>query len=301
MSAHDTSRAPAPRTAGEVLERSRAFLAAKGVEGARLDAELLVAEAVGLDRLGLFMALDRPVVTDEIDRAREALVRRASGEPTAYILGRREFYGRDFRVSPAVLIPRPETELLVDKAREALAAQIASGCEAPRICDLGTGSGCIAITLALEVETARVLAIDLSPDAIAVARANAEALGVPPDRLGFRTGDAFEQLAAVAPGGVDLVVSNPPYIDRHAGSELAAEVRANEPALALFAPDGDPDFWVRRLIEARERYLAPGGRLLVELGFDQAPRVEALAAAAGAKIQIHEDLAGIPRLVECSR
>lgn len=293
--------AQAPRTAGEVLERSRAFLAAKGVEGARLDAELLVAEAVGLDRLGLFMAIDRPVVASEIDRARDTLVRRAAGEPTAYILGRREFYGRNFAVGPAVLIPRPETELLVDKARDSAAALIEAGCEAPRICDLGTGSGCIAITLALEVKTARVLAIDLSPEAIAMANANAEALEVPPERLGFRTGDAFEQLAAVAPGGVDLVVSNPPYIDRKAGAELEADVRAHEPDLALFAPDGDPDYWVRRLIEERAKWLAPGGKLLVELGFDQAPRVVALAAAAGAEIVIHEDLAGIPRLVECSR
>ena len=284
-----------------MLERSRAFLAQKGVPGARLDAELLVADAFGLDRLGLFLALDRPAIADEIDRAREALVRRAAGEPAAYILGRREFYGRSFTVGPAVLIPRPETELLVDRACELASELIEGGCEAPRIADLGTGSGCIAISLALELPTSRVLAIDLSPDALGVARQNAEALEVPTERLGFRQGDAFTVLSAAAPSGVDLLVSNPPYVDRRAPSGLEPDVRKFEPELALFAPDGDPDAWVRRLMEGRETLLAPGGKALVELGFDQAPRVRELAERLGVALTIHADLAGIGRLAEFGR
>jgi len=301
LAARETSPAPQPRTAGEVLTRSRAFLAAKGVENARLDAELLVAEALGLDRLGLFMALERPLEAGELERARAALVRRASGEPAAYILGRREFYGRNFQVGPGVLVPRPETELLVDRARELCLEAIAGGNAAPRIADLGTGSGCIAVTMALEIETARVLAIDLSPEALVIARANATALSVSNERLGFRVGDAFEVLSAVALAGVDLLLSNPPYVDAQHSPELQASVAKFEPAMALFAPQGDPDHWARRLLTERKSLLAPGGRALVELGFDQAPRIARLAAELGATIRFHTDLHGIQRLLEIER
>ncbi|MDF1800360.1 MAG: peptide chain release factor N(5)-glutamine methyltransferase [Planctomycetota bacterium] len=292
---------PAPRTAREVLDRSQHFLAQRGLPGARREAELLVANAIGLDRLGLYLELDRPLDKDELDRAREAVLRRSKGEPAAYILGRREFYGRSFAVRPGVLIPRPETELLVDRARELVEELIVEGTDEPRLADLGTGSGCIAITMLLECPTTRVLALDLSPEAVEIAGENAKALEVPTERFGLRCGDAFEGLAALAPGGVDLLLSNPPYIDPRVGDELAADVRAHEPALALFAPDGDPDHWARRLMQERERLLSPGGRALVELGFDQAPRLEALAAASGLEVRIHPDLEGIPRLLEFGR
>lgn len=260
-----------------------------------------MANAIGLDRLGLYLELDRPLDKDELDRAREAVLRRSKGEPAAYILGRREFYGRSFAVRPGVLIPRPETELLVDRARELVEELIVEGTDEPRLADLGTGSGCIAITMLLECPTTRVLALDLSPEAVEIAGENAKALEVPTERFGLRCGDAFEGLAALAPGGVDLLLSNPPYIDPRVGDELAADVRAHEPALALFAPDGDPDHWARRLMQERERLLSPGGRALVELGFDQAPRLEALAAASGLEVRIHPDLEGIPRLLEFGR
>jgi release factor glutamine methyltransferase len=271
----------APRTAGDMVRMAREFLGRKGVEASRLEAELLVAHALGLDRLKLFLQLDRPVNGAEVDRARDLLVRRGRREPTAYIVGSREFYGRPFRVGPGVLIPRPETELLVDRARE-LAPR--------RIADLGTGSGCIAVTLALEIEGAEVVAIERSAEALAFARANAEALAA---NVRFVEGDFLEALE-LEPDRFDLLVGNPPYVDPKDRGTLAPEVVEHEPAAALFAPADDPDFWVRTLLERSSRWLAPGGVLLVELGAGQADRLRASRA------KFHRDLAGIERVLEIS-
>lgn len=276
-----------------MLQLARAFLERKQVEESRLEAELLVAHALDLDRLGLFMQLDRPIQGIEVDRARDLLVRRGKREPVAYIVGHREFYCRDFEVAPGVLIPRPETELLIDIARERCTAMES---EAPRIADLGTGSGCIAVTLALEIKGSEVHAADLAPSAVQQARKNAERLGA---RVEVHLGDGFEALAPFAP--FDLLVSNPPYVSLEARASLEPEVRDFEPELALFAPDGDPDHWVRRLIEALPEFVAPGGSLLVELGADQGPRALALAERAGCEAQLHEDLARIPRVLAVRR
>jgi len=305
----------APRTAGEVLARSREFFETRGLESPRMEAELLVGHAIGLDRLGLYLELDRPLDSKEMDTARDLVSRRGKGEPTAYLLGYREFYGRRFEVGPGVLIPRPETELLVDRARaiaeelepqKVVGAFVAGVSDQPatpeerRItaCDIGTGSGCIAITVALELALVRMLAIDICPDALAIARVNAETLEVPKSRLGFKCGDGFEVVAKAAPKGVDLLLSNPPYIDIDDQTHIAGDVLEHEPRRALFSPKGDPDYWARLLMERRARLLTPRGRALVELGFDQAPRLEKLARDHGVEIQIHEDLNGIPRLLE---
>jgi len=269
---------------------ARAFLERKHLDEARLEAELLVAHALELDRLGLFMQLDRPLSPGEIDRARDLLVRRGRREPVAYIIGRREFYGRDFEVAPGVLIPRPETELLVDLGREWLAGRAAD--EELRIADLGTGSGCLAVSLALEIPKSSVFAVDLSADAVTQARHNAERLGA---RVRIEVGDGLEVLRAHGP--FDLFVSNPPYVTPEEGSGLAPEVRDYEPELALYAPGGDPDYWVRSLIEASPTILAAGGALLVELGHEQGPRALELAHAAGLEARLHEDLARIPRVL----
>lgn len=284
--------APPPRTAREMLARGRAFLEAKGDPEARLHAELLVAHALGLDRLHLFLELDRPVVPEEVDRARGLLVRRGRGEPAAYLTGTREFYGRPFRVGPGVLVPRSETELVVDRARELLAAT-----PEPRVAELGTGSGCIAVTLALEVPGARVVASDVSSEALAFARENAEALGA---EVLLLEGDGLAPLAAHAP--FELLVSNPPYVDPD-DPELEPSVRAHEPGIALFAPQGDPDRWVRTLVDEGLALLAPEGALLVELGHDQAPRVRALCADRGLAPHFHEDATGHERVLEvrCDR
>jgi release factor glutamine methyltransferase len=275
-----------PRTAGEMLARARTFLAKKGVETAPREAEHLVAHALGLDRLRLFLSLDRPLEKTEIQRGRELVVRRGKHEPTAYLLGKREFYGREFEVGPGVLVPRPETELLVDRARALLA-----GRTAPRIADIGTGSGCLAVTLALELRGGRVSAVELAPQALDYARRNAERHGA---MIEFHLGDALAPLA----GHFDLVVSNPPYVDPAERTLLAPEVREHEPPEALFAPPGDPDHWARRLVsESRER-LAGGGWLLVELGQGQAARIERWYPSDGPARRLHRDLERIERVLE---
>lgn len=273
-----------------MLRRAREFLARKELAEARLEAELLVAHALGLDRLHLFLQLDRPVTEADIARGRELLVRRGKREPVAYLTGTREFYGRPFAVDPRVLIPRPETELLIDRARE-LASELA---RAPRIADVGTGSGCLAVTAALEIEASEVTALDLSAGALEVARGNAERLGA---SVRFVEGDGLEALE----GPFDLILSNPPYIDPSERAELAPEVRDHEPAQALFTPAGDPDHWVRRLLDAAPEKLTPGGRLLIELGLGQAPRALALAAERTLTAEVRDDLAGIPRVLECAQ
>jgi release factor glutamine methyltransferase len=279
---------PAPRTAREMLERGRQFLERKGLEGARREAELLVAHALGLDRLRLFLSLDRPLAPEEIVRGRELLVRRAGREPATYLIGQREFYGRPFAVDREVLIPRPDTEILVDRARALLA-----GREAPRIADLGTGSGCIAITLALELPGAHVVASDRSAAALERARGNGVSLGA---TVEWRAGDG--PAAVAGDGPFDLVTMNPPYVDPAVRDTLAPEVRDHEPALALFAPAGDPDHWVRRLLSEVPPLLASGGFLLVELGHDQAGRLPGLLEPGGLPWRVEPDLEGHARVLE---
>ena len=332
----------APRTAREVLARGRTFLERKGVDASRLDAELLVAHALGLDRLHLFLELERPVSQDELDHARQLLVRRAKGEPVAHLVGVREFYGRDFVVNADVLIPRPETELLVDLVRERVAprlrepepgaehpqsqpsqegaapatahgrdegaaqeAQSPNEAQAPnehrsatptpsptlRIADLGTGSGCLAVTLALELPDAEVVASDVSPEALVVAQNNAQRLGA---QVRFVQGDRLTPLLAHGP--FDWIVSNPPYVD--VAAELAPEVREHEPSLALFAPKGDPDHFALLLAREGLALVRPGGGLLVELGFDQAERLVPLLEPQGLDLHLHDDLAGVQRVLE---
>jgi release factor glutamine methyltransferase len=277
-----------PRTAREMLERGRAFLERKGIEHARLEAELLVAHALGLDRLGLFLSLDRPLERAEVARGRELLARRARHEPTAYVIGQREFYGREFRVGPGVLVPRPETELLVDRARARFA-----GRHGMRIADVGTGSGCLAITLALELAPCEVVASETSPRALEYARENAQCLGA---RVTFRHGSGLEALEPDAP--FDLIVSNPPYVDPAVRDELAPEVREHEPSEALFAPTGEPDHWVELLIAEAPERLAQGGMLLVELGHDQAARLGPKLERIGAPWNFALDLARVARVLE---
>jgi release factor glutamine methyltransferase len=217
------------------------------------------------------------------------VARRSAGEPVAYLVGHREFFGREFAVSPDVLIPRPETELLV----EITLANIAAG-DAPRILDLGTGSGCIAITLALECPQAQVSAVDKSETALTVAGGNATRLG---GQVRLILSDWF---AALADEHFDLIVANPPYIaadDPH----LAAGDLRYEPSAAL-SSGADGLQAIRRIIAAAPAYLAPGGYLWLEHGYDQAIAVRELLAAAGlANIEQHRDLAGILRVSGASQ
>ena len=279
-----------PRTAREMLDLARAFLERKGLGEARRESDLLVAHALGLDRLGLYMRLDQPIAPAEVDRARDLLVRRGRREPTAYIVGRREFFGRDIEVGPGVLIPRPETELIVDLARERASALG----RPPRVLDIGTGSGCLAVTLALEIEGADVGAVDLSEEALQWASKNAATHDA---AVEFHLGDGLElaRQLSTANGPFDLVVSNPPYVEPSEREDLEPEVREHEPPLALYAPADDPDHWVRALVGLAPEVCSRGGVLLVELGHRQAERVAGLECTC-----IHEDLAGIPRVLEWS-
>lgn len=215
----------------------------------------------------------------------EAMVkRRASGEPVAYLLGLREFYGRDFSLSPAVLIPRPDTELLVELALAKLRAS-----DAPAVLDLGTGSGCIAVTLALETPAAKVTAVDASAVALEQARANSERLGA---KVRFLHGDWF---APVTGERFDVIVSNPPYI-ADADPHLSQGDLRFEPASALSSGITGLDD-IRRIAAAAPDHLTPGGWLLLEHGYDQAEAVAEILAASGfAGIEQHRDLAGIIRV-----
>jgi release factor glutamine methyltransferase len=267
----------------KLLGWTQGFFAQKGVDAPRLTAELLLAQALGCDRVRLYLDFDKPLGDPELARYRELVKRRAEGEPTAYLTGAREFFGRRFAVDARVLVPRPETELLVEAALEALP-------EGGAALDLGTGSGAVAVSLALGRPGARVTAVDLSPDALEVARANAAAHAATVELL---LGDLFAPLPAGA--RFDLIASNPPYVPTGELSGLQREVR-REPRLAL---DGGPDGLIvlRRIVEAAPRWLAPGGALLLEMHESHLEALPALCLAAGfATAEARRDLAGLPRL-----
>ena len=267
-------------------------LAALGISSPRLDAELLLSHALGCDRVRLYMDMPRPLDAAELAAVKALVVRRRKREPVAYILGRREFYRRAFEVTADVLIPRPETELLVDRALEALPA--GEG----RALDLCTGSGAIAISVALERAELRVDATDVSEAALAVARRNAEQLGAS-ERVRFFTGDLFAAVRAEAPYA--LITANPPYVGEAEWPSLAPEL-AHEPRLALLAGDDGLDV-LRRLCAEVGDYLAPGGVALFELGRGQADEVRALLCADTRLEDVctHHDLAGIERIVQARR
>lgn len=248
------------------------------------EARLLLRHLLDRNAAWLEAHRDDPLDGPAAAAFRALVKRRARGEPIAYLTGSREFYGRDFAVSPAVLIPRPETELLVDLGKAAVA-----GLAAPRILDLGTGSGCVAITLALEVPGAAVVAVDVSPAALDVARANAQRLGAAVD---FAHSDWF---AALAGERFDLIVANPPYVadgDPHLG---AGDLRFEPPGALACGADGLAA--IRRILAQAPAHLASAGALYFEHGYDQAEAVAALLRAAGFTApECHRDLAGIARV-----
>lgn len=272
---------------GENWRRGQQVLAAAGLESPRLDARLLLEWAAGCGHTELLTHPERELMAPAQAQFDAWLTRRAQGEPLAYVVGESEFRGRFFQVSPAVLIPRPETEVLIDLALERL-----PGLTAPRVADLGTGSGIVAITLALECPAAQVTAVDLSGDALAVARNNAGRLGA---RVNFQQGDWFAPLAGER---FDLVVSNPPYV-AEGDPHLDRDGLPFEPRMALSDGDqgGDGLACIRRIVAAAPAYLAPGGWLLFEHGYDQGEASRNLLAAAGFKAAFtHPDLAGIDRV-----
>jgi release factor glutamine methyltransferase len=262
--------APPAWTVKALLQWTCDFLSKKRVESPRLEAQILLAHVMSCPKIELIARSDEEPTEAERTAFKDLIRRRIEGWPVAYLTGRREFYLLAFEVTPAVLIPRPDTETLVLEALNRL-----KGHAAPAVLDLGTGSGCIAVSVAHQAKAARVTAVDVSPDALEVAKRNAKTHGVA-DRTTFLAGDLFAPLPA---GAVfDLIVSNPPYITPGELAALAPEVRDHEPRVAL---DGGPDglAFYRRIAADAGRYLKPGGSVLVEVGWTQEPAVRAIFEA----------------------
>jgi release factor glutamine methyltransferase len=280
--------AEAPWTIKRVLAWTTGFFKEKGLDSARLDAELIIADALNITRIQIYTDHERPLHPEELTAIRDRVRRRARHEPVAYIVGSRGFRDLDLAVDPRVLIPRPETELLVDVALARL-----SGVADPVVVDVGTGSGAIALSIAQARPDARVVAVDTSPEALAVARENAKRNEV--TNVEFVHGD----LLADVGGPVHLVASNPPYIPSADIDGLMPDVRDFEPRLAL---DGGPDGLdvIRRLIPAAASRLAPGGALVMEIGHDQGDALRHLLAS-WSDVHVHADLAGLDRVVEATR
>jgi release factor glutamine methyltransferase len=277
----------------EWVERGEAELkAGRHPDRARRDAELLFLRLIGKTKAWLLAHLDDDFAGCTAIRYEGWLQRRFAGEPIQYITGEAEFYGLPFRVTRDVLIPRPETEHLVEKTLE-----LAGNFQYPRILDLGTGSGAIAIALAYKLKDAKITAIDVSDAALAVASENAERIGVAA-QIRFMSGDL---LAPVATGQFDLIVSNPPYVPTTDRETLAVEVREHEPAVALFAGSDGLDVY-RRLIPAAHAVLVPGGFIALEIGYGQSQSIQTLLLVAGfTHVEFAADLQGIPRVVTALR
>ena len=261
--------------ARDLLKTTADFLQSRGSRSARLDADLLLCQVLGLSRTQLYMDLMRPLTTAEVDGYRALVKRRAKLEPIAYIAGTKGFWKHDFAVDKRVLIPRPETERIVEEAAKALAARKE---EPLRIVDVGTGSGCIACSLAAEFPQATVVAIDASADALEVAAANATTLGLR-ERVKLVRGDLLAPLLARG-SKVDLIVSNPPYTGTGERERMDEDVKLHEPELALFAGRDGLDL-IRRLVVEAAQLLEPEGYLFVEHGDLQGPATRAIAEAAG--------------------
>lgn len=272
------------RTVLEVLRATEAFLRERGIQTAQLDSQLLLAHTLGLDRLQVFMNFDRPMTDPELARARPLVARRGKGESIAYILGVREFWSLDFAVGTGVLVPRPETELLVEKTLELIGEE-----EELFVADVCAGSGCVGIAIASERPGVKVYATELCKDALPWLRKNVQAHALT-QRVAVLGGDLLAPIPAARP--IDIVVSNPPYIARR---ELALlQVAQHEPELAL---DGGPDGLevYRRLIPEAARRARKA--LLVEIGHDQGAAVSELFRGAGLEPVVHKDLAGRDRVV----
>jgi release factor glutamine methyltransferase len=277
----------------EVIQRSTEFLTKKGVDSPRLQVELLLAKVLGMKRMQLYLNFDRPLTVPEADLLRELVKRRGLREPLQHILGSTSFCGYEIAVNRHVLIPRPETELLAERGWQFLAKA-----ESPRALDFGTGSGCLAIALAAKCPSARVWALDISPEALAAARANAERNQVA-ERVSFMHGDGFGAIREALT--FDLIVSNPPYIPTDEIATLQPEVREHDPRLALDGGGDGLDFY-RRLAAEAGRFLNSGGRLMVEFGDGQGAALRGLfEGAAWAVEDVLPDYSQRERILIASR
>lgn len=277
-------------TRAEAIRRAAAVLEAAGRLEPRLDAEVLLAHVLGLPRLAMLIDTRREITPEQAALFEALVARRETGEPVAYITGLREFWSLDFRVTPATLIPRPDSETLVEAALSAFSRQSGPQGRPLRVLDLGTGSGCLLLSVLHELPNGFGVGVDRSGEAALVAADNAARLGLAA-RAAFVVGDWAEALA----GPFDCILANPPYIGEE--EVLSPEVRDFEPTTALFAGDeGLADY--RRIIPDLARILAPGGRAFLEIGYTQGEAVRQIGADAGFMSRIHQDLAGHSRCVE---
>jgi release factor glutamine methyltransferase len=272
-------------------------LEAEGVGSSRMNGEMLLMFTLNCDRAHLYAHPERELTADEQSRYEYAIALRASGYPAQYITGHQEFWGLDLIVSPAVLIPRPETEHVVETALELVRSHAGRQAKPwPKLIDVGTGSGAIALALAKELPAAEIYGVDLSPEALEVAKANAARLQLE-DRVHFLVSDVLEGVPR--DGSFDLVLSNPPYVGFHEADKVQDVVKKFEPKMAVFAGENGLDV-IRRLIPQAAEALHAGGYLVFEIGYTMAPVVTELLAG---WINVHAvpDLAGIPRVMVARR
>ncbi|MEK6599741.1 MAG: peptide chain release factor N(5)-glutamine methyltransferase [Deltaproteobacteria bacterium] len=300
-------------TIREVLSWAENYLAGYDVPDAKTEAEYLLSHLLNCKRSGLYLNHDKFLTIDEFQRLVDWLNRRASREPSQYIIGEQEFWGLPFKVNRDVLIPRPETELIVEEAvRTVNSEQWAVASKnirdnsslttdhSPLILDLCTGSGCIGVSLAKEISGCKVYAIDISERALDVAMENAERYDVA-GRITFLQGDMFEPLNGLNIKA-DIIVSNPPYISKKMMAGLEPEVKDYEPVAALYGGDDGLDFY-RRIISESPPYLAKGGYLMLEMGYGQKSDIENIMAECGVfhNIDIKKDFSGIDRVIKARR
>ena len=282
-------------TTRRLLEWTADYFQNRGLDHPRLEAELLLASALGTNRVGLYLQYDEVPNDAQRARFRELVKRRAAGEPAAYLIGRKDFYSLDFEVDASVLIPRPETETIVLEAVEYLRGRARdSGESAPRVLDIGTGSGALAVAIAKNVPGARLTAVDISAPALENARKNAQTHGVA-GRIDFRLSDLF---AAVAPEEkFTLIVSNPPYVSRAEYEALDISVKNYEPRIALLSGEKGTEI-VERILAAAPEHLEPNGRILIEISpMIAEAALGLLEASPFGQIKIINDYAGRKRVI----
>lgn len=289
-------------TVGEILTSASEHFRHKGVLNPRVDAEVLLAHVLGVERIDLYVNYARPLNSEETAAYRKLVARRLRSVPVAYLVGHKEFMGLDFKVDENVLIPRPETEHLVEAVSKYVSERSTDG-QGCVILDMCTGSGAVGISLAVALVSVDVVAVDVSPGALRVARSNAEAHGVA-DRVHFLRSDMFEKLAVDKLGaGFDVVVSNPPYLSEADLETLQSDIAVSEPMVALYGGVDGMRFH-RILVDRSSDYLKPGGVLVLEIGASQGSAVADMLQSNGAyqAVTISKDYAGYDRVVTaCKR
>ncbi len=280
----------------EILDQTSSFFLSKGLENPRLQAEILLAAVLEMGRLDLYLHFERTLSDSEVGCYRQFVKQRLDGAPVQYITGIAGFRHLELQVDEAVLIPRPETEVLVDVALRQL-----ESCDSPKVLDMGCGSGAVGIAVACECPSAQVLAVDISPRALRVTRVNADQNQVG-ERLRMVGGDLFACLNRDTIASFDLIVSNPPYVASLEMAALPPEVREFEPSLALDGGADGLDFYRRLAVEAPE-FLAPQGSLVLEVGYNQSQRVTEILGRSSrlANIACFDDLTETPRVVAANR